>query len=76
MKLPDEALVYQSLQGDRKAFGQLVAKYQNAVYGLCFHIVGNFADAQDLTQEVFIKAYLELPKVRDHTKFRTGYQKK
>jgi RNA polymerase sigma factor (sigma-70 family) len=69
MKLSDQAIVKQCLEGDGNAFGLLVAKYQNAVYGLCYHIVGNFADAQDLTQETFVRAYLDLAKIRDLSKF-------
>ena len=69
MKLPDEAIVKRCLEGDGNAFSLLVAKYQNAVYGLCYHIVGNFADAQDLTQEAFVKAYLDLARMRDPARF-------
>jgi DNA-directed RNA polymerase specialized sigma24 family protein len=38
----------------------LVEKYSSAVYGLVYHMVGNFAKAQDLAQEVFITAYLRI----------------
>ena len=69
MKLSDEAIVKRCLEGDRNAFSSLVAKYQNAVYGLCYHIAGNFADAQDLAQESFVKAYLELSQIRDPSRF-------
>ena len=69
MRLSDEVTVRRCLEGDGDAFGLLVAKYQNAVYGLCFHMVGNFADAQDLTQETFVKAYLDLAKMRDPSRF-------
>ena len=69
MRLSDEAIIERCLEGDGNAFSQLVARYQNAVYGLCYHIVGNFADAQDLTQETFVKAYLDLPRMRDRSKF-------
>jgi RNA polymerase sigma factor (sigma-70 family) len=69
MRLSDEAVIERCLEGDGNAFSQLVARYQNAVYGLCYHIVGNFADAQDLTQETFVKAYLDLPRMRDRSKF-------
>jgi len=69
MGLSDEAAVRQCLVGDINAFCLLVEKYQNAVYGLCYHMVGNFADAQDLTQEAFIRAYLDLAKIREPSKF-------
>ncbi|MFC1717155.1 bifunctional nuclease domain-containing protein [Candidatus Poribacteria bacterium] len=69
MKLSDETIIRRCLEGDGNAFSLLVEKYQNAVYGLCYHMVGNFADAQDLTQETFVRAYLELVKVREPTRF-------
>lgn len=69
MKLSDEAVIRRCLEGDRNAFGLLVAKYQGAVYGLCYHMVGNFADAQDLAQEAFIKAYLDLARIREPARF-------
>ena len=69
MELSDEVTVKQCVEGDVNAFSFLVEKYQHAVYGLCYHIVGNFADAQDLTQEIFIKAYMTLSRIKDPTKF-------
>ena len=69
MKLSDEVIIRRCLEGDGNAFSLLVERYQNAVYGLCYHIVGNFADAQDLTQEAFVRAYLDLSRVRDFSRF-------
>lgn len=65
----DSDLVQRTLQGDRDAYGKLVTKYQGAVYGLCFHLVGNFADAQDLAQEAFVRAYLDLRQLCEPDKF-------
>lgn len=67
--MQDTELVIRTLQGDKEAFGKLVDKYQGAVYGLCFHLVGNFADAQDLAQEAFVRAYLDLHQLREPKKF-------
>ena len=58
MKSTDEELVCATLNGDQTAFGALVRKYQSAVYGLTYSLVGNFSDAEYLTQETFIRAYL------------------
>jgi RNA polymerase sigma factor (sigma-70 family) len=69
MKLSDDVTIKQCLEGDVNAFSLLVEKYQHAVYGLCYHIVGNFADAQDLTQEVFVKIYVTLSRIKDPSKF-------
>ena len=69
MPQSDVEFVQKALAGDLNAFGQLVNKYQGAVYGLAFHLVGNFADAQDLAQEAFIKAFQNLSQLKDYTKF-------
>jgi RNA polymerase sigma-70 factor (ECF subfamily) len=68
-ELTDVTLVQRCLAGDAEAFSMLVKKYESAVYGFCYHKVGNFADAQDLAQEAFVQAYLDLPQLRDATKF-------
>ena len=69
METTDEELVRATLNGDKTAFGTLVRKYQNAVYGLAYSLVESFSDAQDLTQEAFIRAYLDLHQLREHAKF-------
>lgn len=69
MKLLDEVAIRKCLDGDESAFGLLVEKYQSAIYGLCYHMTGNYADAQDIAQEAFIKAYMELSNIREPAKF-------
>ena len=69
MKETDDQLVRQVLEGNIDSFGDLVRKYQGVVYGLAYHIVQNFADAEDLAQEAFVRAYLELPRLRDPSRF-------
>lgn len=44
-------------QGDRAAFGALVRRYQRRVYATALHILGNHGDADDVTQETFVRAY-------------------
>ncbi len=44
-------------QGDREAFGRLVRRHQRRVYGAALHILGNHSDADDTTQEAFIRAF-------------------
>jgi RNA polymerase sigma-70 factor (ECF subfamily) len=69
MKFTDKELVERTLSGDKNAFETLVVKYQDIVYGLAFHKLGNFADAEDVTQEAFLKAYANLPTLQDKSKF-------
>ena len=67
----DEKLVSQTLAGDRDAFGVLVHKYQDMVYTYAFHKVRNESDSQDITQEVFLKAFRHLQKLRHPHRFRS-----
>ncbi|WP_231967864.1 sigma-70 family RNA polymerase sigma factor [Thermanaeromonas toyohensis] len=51
--------------GDKKKeFEKIVIAYQDKVYALSYQLTGNHADAQDLAQEVFVRAYLNLEKFR------------
>ena len=47
-------------QGDRDAFGRLVRRHQRRVYAAALHILGNHSDADDATQEAFVRAYRAL----------------
>ena len=44
-------------EGDREAFGRLVQRHQRRVYAAALHILGNHSDADDVTQESFVRAY-------------------
>lgn len=46
--------------GDRAAFGRLVMQYQRRIYATALHLLGNHADADDVTQETFVRAYRAL----------------
>ncbi len=65
----DRNLIHQTLKGNPRSFDALVQKYQSVVYARARLIVRNPQDAEDLTQEVFIKAYQNLPKLRDASRF-------
>lgn len=69
LHIDDTDLIKRASQGEHEAFEYLVRKYQDAVYGLAFHLIGNFADAQDIAQQTFVTAYLNLSRLRDMTKF-------
>lgn len=57
-------LIRQAQAGDKKAFEELVIIYQDKVYTLSYYLAGNHNDAQDLAQEVFLKAYSSLRSFR------------
>lgn len=44
-------------QGDREAFGRLVRRHQRRVYATALHLLQNHSDADDATQETFVRAY-------------------
>lgn len=48
------------MDGDSGAWAELVRTHHRRVYGLCFRFTGNAADAEDLTQDVFLKIYSNL----------------
>jgi RNA polymerase sigma-70 factor (ECF subfamily) len=54
------ALVRRCLDGDTGAWTELVVAQQRRVYGLCYRFTGSCHDAEDLTQDVFIKLYANL----------------
>ena len=60
MRTEDGHIIQKCLDGDAAAFGLLVDKYKGSVYALAYAKLGNFHDAQDITQEVFLKAYKKL----------------
>lgn len=54
------ALVRRCLQGDGHAWQQIVETQHRRVYGLCYRFTGSASDAEDLTQDVFLKVYRNL----------------
>ncbi len=60
-----EILVTQAQAGDRLAYGELVTRFQNAVYAIALGRVHDATEAQELTQEVFVHAMRKLPQLRD-----------
>lgn len=68
----NEALwIRSAVQGDEQAFGFLVDHYQKPVFSLCYRMLGNTHDAEDASQESFIKAYRNLKKYDRNRPFGT-----
>ncbi|HZM02458.1 MAG TPA: RNA polymerase sigma factor, partial [Candidatus Saccharimonadales bacterium] len=68
---PDEALVLQSQNGDPAAFEALIRNHQHMIHSLTFRMTGSLADAEDLAQETFIRAYRQIGSYRGAAKFST-----
>jgi RNA polymerase sigma-70 factor (ECF subfamily) len=70
-KVQDDALVRRARAGDREAFGLLAARHQDAVYRVVRGIVGDPSEAEDVAQEVFLKAFGALGRFRGDSGFFT-----
>jgi RNA polymerase sigma-70 factor (ECF subfamily) len=67
----DGPLVARARDGSVDAFEELVRKYRNQVYALCYHFVHSREDAWDLAQETFVNAHRALPAFRGESGFKT-----
>ena len=67
----DGVLVSRAQSGDTLAFDQLVVRYSPRLYGMIYHMTSNKEDANDLTQDVFAKAYRSLKRFRGRSSFYT-----
>jgi RNA polymerase sigma-70 factor (ECF subfamily) len=69
--LDNEALIRRCQQGDRLAIEALIRRYHNYVYRLCYLVMRSEQDAEDMTQETFIRAFRALPRfeIRKGTSF-------
>lgn len=70
-----QRLIQQSLYEDPQAFGQLVVEYQSFVFGLALKLTCHSDEAEDITQEVFIRAWTHLPQFNPQVKFSTWLYK-
>ena len=68
---PDQLLVEQTQTGHLEAFGPLVKKYQRKIYQIAYHFTRNVDEANDLAQEVFLKAFRVLPNFESSATFYT-----
>jgi RNA polymerase sigma-70 factor (ECF subfamily) len=64
-------LLQRSLAGDLEAWGEIVTRYKRAVFGIAMGILGNAADAEDATQDAFIRAYENLRRYDLKRRFST-----
>jgi RNA polymerase sigma-70 factor (ECF subfamily) len=67
----DLELIDRFKDGDTSAFGEIVNKYQDKIYNLCRHMLGNAEEAEDAAQDVFLKAYQALPKFQPEASLYT-----
>ena len=68
-KIGDEQLISETLGGDMAAFGTLVERYWHMVVGLAINRIGEPAEAEDIAQESFMKAYSQLHSLQQPSRF-------
>jgi RNA polymerase sigma-70 factor (ECF subfamily) len=69
--LSDNEIISIVLNGDKQAFAQLVDRYQNYVFTLALRMVKSREDAEEVSQDIFVKAYRSLADFRGASKFST-----
>jgi RNA polymerase sigma factor (sigma-70 family) len=66
----DSALVQQALNGDQEAFESLVRRYQQSLFGLIYHYVGEYHETEDVLQQVWLQLYLSLATLRPNARIK------
>ena len=68
---PDTALVTRCQDKDIAAFDEIVARYKHKIFNYIYRMVGDSEEAEDLTQEVFVKTYVSLGSFRSQASLNT-----
>lgn len=63
--------ISQVLKGDQNAFGEIVELYKDKVYQICFRMIGNRHEAEDIAQEAFVRAFINIRSFNIQMKFST-----
>jgi RNA polymerase sigma-70 factor, ECF subfamily len=71
MSQGDGAAIQAVLAGDREAFGELVRRHSRMLFRLAFRMTGNEADADDVVQDAFLRAYQKLATFESRADFGT-----
>ena len=70
-KDPDADLISAFKSGNTRAFDQLVLRYKDRIFNLCYRSLGDYQEAYDTAQEIFIKVYKNLQSFRGEASFLT-----
>jgi len=68
---PDADVLTRAQAGDHHAFAQLYSLHKRRIYSLCLRMVGNVAEAEDLTQEAFLQLHRKIATFRGDSAFST-----
>ncbi|MBM4765408.1 RNA polymerase sigma factor SigW [Bacillus sp. B15-48] len=69
MELIVKTRISEVVKGDRNAFAEIVELYKDKVFQLCYRMLGNRHDAEDIAQEAFIRAYVNIQSFNQTKKF-------
>jgi len=67
--MDEEKLVFRAKEGQREAFDKLYQKYKRPILNYIYRFIGNYANAEELTQEAFVRAYMNIAKFEHRAKF-------
>ena len=67
----DEELVSQTLNGDQRAFNDLAKRWEGSLYRFALRTLGDPDEARDVCQDALVKAYENLPRLREASKFKS-----
>jgi RNA polymerase sigma-70 factor, ECF subfamily len=67
----DAQLIDETLAGNRTAFGELVRRYQSRLFNTLLHVVGSREEAEDVSQEAFVQAFVKLDSFKGRSAFYT-----
>ena len=67
----DAELVKRCQNGDRKAFNELMLKHQKRVFNIMYRFCGEYEEAKDLTQDVFVKVFRSLHSLKEERKLKS-----
>ncbi len=67
--LTDEMLANQTLRGEIKAYDEIVNRYSKSVFAIIYRMTGNYEDAEDIAQDVFVTVYQKLYQFDGQKKF-------
>ncbi|MCC5911761.1 MAG: sigma-70 family RNA polymerase sigma factor [Clostridiaceae bacterium] len=67
----EKTLIEKSQKGDVESFEILITSYQKTAFNIAYRMLGNFEDANDITQEAFIKVYKSIDKFKGESSFTT-----
>jgi len=66
-----KVLVQRFIEGDREAYAELVRRYKKRIYSLAYRMMGNHSDADEVTQETFVRVFEKRQDIRAITYFQS-----